>query len=101
MKKLKIKIGARKYNVTPVEDISSAGEPLLGAVNFNTGEVFIRKGLSREQTMDTVLHELLHAVAEERDVSLSEKATTQLASGLLAMFVDNPRLFGRTYEECF
>ena len=101
MKKTTTKVGARKYTVEIVAELREDGKQLLGLVDYSKGNIYIVNHMSKEHIMDTFLHEHLHAIAEERSVDLTEREVTQLASGLTAFIVDNPKLFGKTFEECF
>lgn len=46
--------------------------------------------LASEQ--DAILHECIHIVEDFMDIKVSEKAVTKLATGLLGLIQDNPKL---------
>ena len=49
-------------------------------------------GMTPSQLRDTVFHELTHAVEETLGLGLEENQVHAIASGLLAVFYDNPWL---------
>jgi hypothetical protein len=44
------------------------------------------------ETMDTLLHEFIHAIDENMQIGLKEKQVARLGTGLLALLRDNPSL---------
>lgn len=67
----------------------------MGSTNLDKGVIAIREGLSEDQTSDTLLHEVLHAVflatglnGEDREEELIERLTPML----LQVIRDNPDL---------
>ena len=71
-----------------------SGKPLeeddLGEFDPAKQSITIRRGQPLEQEQDTLLHECLHAISSELDLSLTEKQVRPLATTWLGMLKDNP-----------
>lgn len=66
-----------------------------GRVNLNRGIIRIDDPQPPFVVADATLHEILHAIWADRrllDRPTEERAITELAQGLAAVFRDNPRL---------
>lgn len=67
------------------------GEDILvhGKHDWTTGTIHIRKCLDYDRTMDTLIHEVIHAIAAEIDIKIEERDIVGLASGLQCFLKDN------------
>lgn len=54
----------------------------LGECRFEAKQIVINKNQSNTETLKTILHEILHAVALENDITLSESQVVGLEEGL-------------------
>jgi len=67
-----------------------------GETVANKGRLLIQEGMDGPAEVDTVIHELLHAMLHNVNTSLSEKqeehTVTTLAHGLVEMIQRNPHL---------
>ncbi|HEY1772410.1 MAG TPA: hypothetical protein VGH91_04380 [Gammaproteobacteria bacterium] len=91
----RLKVGRRCYRV-----VRQHMPKDYGSVNFNRGIIRIDDPQPPGVVVDTVLHELLHAIWADfklPDRPTEERAVTALAQGLMAVFRDNPGL--ATYIE--
>lgn len=62
---MKIQIAHFKYKIKFVKEPKSSSHPgvkLMGSCDNVTQTIYIKKSMSRIQTSDTLLHEILHAV---------------------------------------
>ena len=98
----KLRIGTSLYTVEKcgLQDLQGA----MGSTNFSKKRIRINmEDDANEQTnelLDTLVHEVLHAVFSEYDLEnaldidreLHEKVVSLLAKGLVGVFVDNPSL---------
>lgn len=89
-----VRVLGKTYLVVPVEE-----GPLNPAVNLgqclNADQVlYISTAQGDEQMLDTLLHELLHALEYAFALDLEERTVHSLATGLFALFRDNPALLG-------
>jgi Zn-dependent peptidase ImmA (M78 family) len=70
-----LRIGDRNYRLRFVKSIrgckrGSVRGSTLGLFDPNRREILIKQGLSEDETVRTLLHEILHAFEEEYDVHL-------------------------------
>ena len=89
-----ISIIGKKFKVTLInkEDNTSLGIEEDGECDYTTQEIKIRKVGGPDYIKDTIMHECLHGVENAFGLDLSEKQVTRLATGLIALFNDNPEL---------
>ena len=83
----RIDILGKPYRVALKAEMSDYGE-------CTAAECLIEIGTHQcdTQKRDTLLHEVLHAVEHELNVTVTEKAIRMLATGLLAVLRHNPAL---------
>lgn len=58
-------------------------------------KIYIQEGLGKEEEQDVVLHEIIHAIDHSMHLELEESQVSRLASGLIALFKDNPEFYKR------
>jgi hypothetical protein len=51
----------------------------------------IQKGLTQVEEVDTVLHEVIHAIDYQMNLDMTELQVRGLATGLIGVFSDNPK----------
>lgn len=86
-----VKVGRKHYRVR----YRTLKPDLYGKMHYGHSSIDVDDGQSDAETADTLLHEILHAVWAYRnlpDRCREERAVTELASGLTAVFRDNPGL---------
>lgn len=86
-----LKVGRKRYRVK----YRTLTPALLGRMNYSHSRIQIDDGQTNPETADTLLHEILHAVWAHKSLANrchEERAVTELASGLIAVFRDNPGL---------
>ena len=54
--------------------------------------IAVEDGQPLASEQDALLHECIHIIEDYMDISVSEKAVTKIATGLLGLIQDNPRL---------
>jgi hypothetical protein len=92
-----IKVGTLTYKIEVVFGLlDEEGKEVSGICVFETQTIKI-DGVapSKAWVVDTLLHELLHAVWNERGLpkkANEERAVKTLGTGLLGLFQDNPKL---------
>ena len=67
-------------------------EDELGELDPALQKITIKKGQPLETEQDTILHEIVHAIDNELNLDMKEKQVRGLATGILAVLKDNPRL---------
>ena len=68
----------------PTEDLN-----LYGKCEWATSTIYINQTLDMDRTLDTLIHETIHAIRAEMDVTLQERDIIGLASGLQCFLKDN------------
>ena len=68
-----------------------------GMIHFDKNLIEIANSQSKQNLVDTVLHEILHAIVEEYKIKFThhkveERIVTHISQGLTAVFKDNPNL---------
>lgn len=87
----KIVILGKSYQVEFVKQPSPEDSTIVGTMFMRLQEIKIKPGLAHETERDTVLHEVLHAVEAEMNLSLEENAIYLMATGLLQVLRANPK----------
>ncbi|XZM33934.1 hypothetical protein ACSXAY_02525 [Clostridium perfringens] len=96
----KIRVGSMDYDVILTDEkiINLDGEECLGLTDHNLHEIKISTSLQNEQGQEkTFLHELIHAMIEERNLDfeciIEEILAEDLSSILYQVIRDNPEIF--------
>jgi hypothetical protein len=92
-----VRIGGIDFTVTRKPRLLSDSDTLLcGQINHRTSEIFINGDLGEEMQYITLLHEVLHGVAEHAQLKLSDQEETIIdvfARGIYQVTHDNPEIF--------
>jgi hypothetical protein len=83
----KLRIVGKGYKVLKIEDLTE-----FGTCDDTKQVISIRKGLQPEVKADTILHECIHAIDFQMHLEMSERQVHCIATGLIALFSDNPEL---------
>lgn len=87
---MKVRILGKEYSVVyvPKEELpNDHGECFDEALLIK-----VRKDIAKENQKDTLLHEIIHAIDTAMDIEMSERQVRTVATGLLAVFLENPLL---------
>lgn len=79
----------KPYTVIFSDEAHSQGN--LGSTNADLCVIHLRSGLPREQTLETLLHEILHVVSTELSLGLPEETIRRLSVGLFCNGVEPTR----------
>ena len=82
----KLRVLGRDIPMVFVDELPKA----FGEYDYETQIVRIRTGQQPSFEADTVLHELIHAIDDVMQLGMSERQVHCSASGLIALFKDNP-----------
>ena len=75
----------------PIQYVDAEDMPKAwGEYDYETQVVRIRTGQQPQFEADTVLHELIHAIDDVMQLGMTERQVHCSASGLIALFKDNP-----------
>lgn len=89
-----VSIIGKEYKIQLVErnDFVTLKEGEDGECDRDDQIIKVRIGKSIDYTKDTVIHECIHALEDSFKLKLSERQVETLATGLVALFNDNPEL---------
>ncbi len=93
-----IKIISQEYQVKEMPELEKRQGDFLGLCRNSELEIFIDERWKDQVQANTLLHEILHAVAHQMgklglDGKAEERVVETMANGLCAVIRDNPRLF--------
>lgn len=69
-----------------------------GEYDYDTLTVRVREGQQTAFEADTVLHELIHAIDDAMQLSMTERQVHCTATGVIALFKDNPAFLEYIYH---
>ena len=85
-----VKVGALTYVVK--FGACSDTEDWNGVCRYNALQIRINDSMSDRRQGSTLVHEVLHAICDERAVKLTEEQVETLANGMTQVLRDNPDL---------
>ena len=87
-----VKIGPRTFIVKFVENLLDIEESqrLNGHILYDKAIIKIDSRLALVSQRLTMMHEIVHGIADYLDVDMSEKEVSRMANGITAMLMDNP-----------
>lgn len=85
----RVKIKKFHWNIVFTNSID---DETVGLCDLNTKTIFIKKHLSKRQTLATFMHEWLHAVEEMYNVKLGHKIINKLEFAIADFFLDDENM---------
>lgn len=82
-----IRIGDEDYRIQFVTQIENKDD--LGMCDFGSKVILIKRGMTKEETFKTFIHEALHAIECERNLKISHKLVYELEEGIFQLLKDN------------
>ena len=93
---MKLKVGSNTYKVVQEDSPTLNDVQVWGYCHKDKKEIVLDKKMDQERMQSTLIHEILHAIIEERKLKRylkeEEMVVDQLANGLQAVLRDNPKL---------
>ena len=97
----KVKIGAIDYAVTFVDDLKDERGKLDGCIKYHQAEINIEADMNDQAKVQSLLHEIVHALDMQYGLGLRETAkdspVDRLAFGIYQVMRDNPELIAVIY----
>ena len=93
---MKIKVIYRDYEVIEWEVHEAYAASSFGRCDTNLAEIHIDKTLAPQKRANVFLHEVMHAIWREMDLSdedKEERIITALSNGICQVFRDNPDFY--------
>ena len=87
-----VRLMGRTFLLNYVKGSVLADNHDFGHIDFYNQVINISDNLTPVEEADTVLHELIHAVDLSMGLEMSEHQVHHLATGLIALFQDNPEV---------
>ena len=84
-----IRILGHTYTVKEME----CGRALDGKYDPDNRVILIHRGLSDKEMLDTLWHEILHAIEGTLGFDISHHVLQNISAGQFAVLMDNPGLF--------
>lgn len=96
-----IRLMGRTFLFNYVKGSVLSPDDTFGHIDVYGQVICISDDLTPVEEADTVLHELIHAVDLTMGLSMTEHQVHHLATGLIALFQDNPELGSYLCEDKF
>lgn len=92
---MKLRVGYKDIDIQPMPADHARATGHLGEYRSREGTILVHTHQTPVEMADTVIHELLHAIIDERDLTdvlgdREEAVVRAVAHGLTALFRDNP-----------
>lgn len=84
-----IHLGDSIWKVKFVRKIPDEAEDTLGLCDPSECTIYIKQGQSYVSRLDTLFHEIIHAIENEYEFDLDHKHVYKLGEALAKFFVDN------------
>lgn len=98
---MKLKIGKKTYRIRYVVKVDK--DDSFGECDFTRKRISVKKGQPTDEMANTVLHEILHAICDEKQLGLTreveEEVVTGITNGLHSLISDNPRFTKKLFGE--
>ena len=94
-----LKILSKAWRVVPLRHQKSDKTIYYGKTDHLAGTIAVNKRVTRQQRLDTMLHETIHVIDGELKIGLTERDVCCLATALAGFVIDNPTVFKRGHKE--
>lgn len=84
-----VTIGSVKYKIEYASRPTLHGHECYGMVDHGKATIELNDSNSTERDIQTLLHEIVHVIDEQRGLSLSEEQVDKLAYGILDLIRTN------------
>ena len=100
MKKDFIKIGHLKYEVIHEDRPVADNQLCRGTISWRDLEIALDTTLKPPVLLQTLLHEVTHAIDDQYNLGLTENQIDNLASGWAQVLIDNPEIMMKFINPC-
>ena len=93
-----IKVGGSTYTIEiiPEDKAEHNGTGYYGLIKYGSRKILFQDPFpNAAQEINTILHECVHAISEDRSLKLTEEKTHNIANALTSLILDNPQLWNR------
>lgn len=96
-----VRLLGRTYDINYVDGSVLADGHDFGQIIYPLHKIYILEHQTPVEEADTVLHELIHAIDMTMGLQMSEHQVHHMATGLMALFQDNPEIAKYFSEDKF
>lgn len=99
---MKIKVGYKNYNIVHEKEVlDDEKEECFGLIEYDNETIRISDKYPRNMQMQTIVHELVHAVADKYhlEINKSEREIDCMANGIYEIILDNPEKINKFLNE--
>lgn len=89
-----VRILGKTYKIEVIPDFENCGE-----CHDNKQVIKLQSDMPLALEQDTILHEVIHALDYSMKLNMKERQVSALASGLIAVFRDNPRFVHYLFQQ--
>ena len=89
----KVKIGSSIFNVNYVDGLKDGNDSLYGHIEYSDLIITVNNKHHKRQQEKTILHEMVHAMAEENQINWNEKKIIVITNILMSLIIDNKQFF--------
>ena len=82
-----LKIVGKRYKIIIKEEFEDCGQ-----CDDAKQTLTIQKGMPKDLELDTLIHEITHAIDYQMDLKMNERQVHGVGTGLAAVLMDNPKL---------
>lgn len=99
-----IRIFGKPFEIKFVDHVENGSE-LLGLCKYFDNEILVRANQKPAEELDTLLHEMLHALVNTlglsfQDENHEEMIVSKIGAALAGTFLDNPQLLEYINQKC-
>lgn len=89
-----VRILGKTYKIEVIPDFENCGE-----CHDNKQVIKLQADMPLALEQDTLLHEIIHALDYSMKLNMKERQVSAAASGLIAVFRDNPRFVSYLFQQ--
>jgi len=82
-----LKIVGKRYKISVKDNFEDCGQ-----CDDNKQLITFQKGMPKDLELDTIIHEITHAIDYQMNLDMSERQVHGVGAGLAAVLIDNPKL---------
>jgi hypothetical protein len=82
-----LKIVGKRYKLFVKTNFEDCGQ-----CDDNKQTISLKKDMPKDLELDTLIHEITHAIDYQMNLEMSERQVHGVGAGLAAVFIDNPKL---------
>ena len=88
-----IKIVGKRYKIVYDDKAENCGE-----CDDNKQQITVKKSMPPDLELDTIIHEVTHAIDYQMNLEMSERQVHGVGTGLAAVLIDNPKFIDYLYR---